>query len=161
MNGYLFRIPFGNRLLRLVLGVFGSVRRYRLPDTPAQIATVYGPQEALLLNVCHQNGLRDKNVGCAKLVSIVPQIDARLPVQTTPLAAADRHLALKPSDPRAKYVKTVGISRYRIIVEVATHCRPEPLSVSGHRSCMCCRSCCLFSASFSRSRLLMICVKKS
>ena len=61
------------------------------------------------------------------------QLSHSRPVQVSPLAATDENLPPQPSNPPAKYVKTIGVARYRVIVEVALHYRPEPFPDFGHR----------------------------
>jgi len=50
------------------------------------------------------------------------------PVGPVLLAATAESPPPEPSHPLAKYSEAVGISRYRVIVEVALHHRLEPLS---------------------------------
>ena len=50
------------------------------------------------------------------------------PVGPVLLAATAESPPPKPSHPLAKYSEAVGISRYRVIVEVTLHHRLEPLS---------------------------------
>jgi hypothetical protein len=56
-----------------------------------------------------------------------------LPGQTTALATLEELRAPEPSQPQAKNPQAVEIARYRVIVEVALHDRPEPLARVGHR----------------------------
>src|SRR6266851_2297717 len=49
------------------------------------------------------------------------------PRQVVLLAPMDQHGPPEPDHPIAKSGQTVGVSRYRVVVEVALHDRPEPL----------------------------------
>ncbi len=64
------------------------------------------------------------------------QLPHSRPVQVSPLAATDENLPPQPSNPPAEYVKTIGVARYRVIVEVALHNRPEPFPGSATGSCI-------------------------
>ena len=55
------------------------------------------------------------------------------PIQVTPLAPTDQNLPPQPSHPIAEYAEAVGVARYRVVVEVALHDRPEPLPGCRHR----------------------------
>src|ERR1035437_2906625 len=55
------------------------------------------------------------------------------PIQVTPLAATNQNLPPQPSHPPAEYAEAIGVARHRVIVEVASHDRLEPLPGFGHR----------------------------
>jgi hypothetical protein len=55
------------------------------------------------------------------------------PVQITPLAATNENLPPQPSHPTTEYAEDIGVTRYRVIVEVALHDRLEPLPGDSHR----------------------------
>ena len=55
------------------------------------------------------------------------------PIEMVPLAAAKQTSSPEPGHPFRKHVQAIGVSGYRIVVEVALHDRPEPLPRLRHR----------------------------
>jgi len=60
------------------------------------------------------------------------QIDT-VPVRAGALAAAAQNRPPEPQHPDPKRPQAVEVSRYRVVVEVALHDRPEPLARLRHR----------------------------
>ena len=78
------------------------------------------------------------------------------PSQMMLLAPMDQHRPPEPGHPIAECGQTVGVSRYRVVVEVALDDRLEPLPVCATGSCIRLRSCCLISSNLARIRLLIV-----
>ena len=67
--------------------------------------------------------LRDPSIG---------QCSHPLPRQVMLLAPMDQHGPPEPDHPATKCGETVGVTRYRMVVEVALHDRAKPFAVLRH-----------------------------
>ena len=76
----------------------------------------------------------------------ISQFSHPRPRQVVLLAPMDQHGPPEPNHPIAECGQTVGVARYRVVVEVALHDRLEPFPVCATGSCMRLRSCCLISS---------------
>ena len=63
----------------------------------------------------------------------IRQLPHSRPVQVVLLAPKDQYAPPEPSHPIAKCRQAVDVSRYRVVVEVALHDRPEPCAGLRHR----------------------------
>ena len=63
----------------------------------------------------------------------VSQLSHPRPGEVVLLAPMDQHAPPEPDHPIAECGQAVDVSRYRVVVEVALHDRPEPLARLRHR----------------------------
>ena len=112
-------ISISHQPVRVAVGI--SVARYPPHRSPRAAL----PHEALILDEWRQSELGVRMQDARNWDPPFLQSTHSRPVQIAPLAATNQNLPPKPGHPIAEYAKDIGVTWYRVIVEVALHDRFE------------------------------------
>src|ERR1035441_5574059 len=91
------------------------------------------PHEALISDEWRQSELWGMDGAHAVAEANDCQTLHPCPIQMMPLATMNQHRPPEPHQPISESMQAVGVSRYRVVVEVALHDRSEPFACERNR----------------------------